>query len=93
LIFESEQAGCSGCHEERDGIADLRDVSSRAAADRYADFQVPSLRSVGGTAPYFHDGRFATLGELLRSCDGTMGRTGQLSADEFGALEAYLRSL
>ncbi|MFK7920545.1 MAG: cytochrome c peroxidase [Bacteroidia bacterium] len=28
-------------------------------------FRVPSLRNIGFTAPYMHDGRFASLGELV----------------------------
>ena len=28
-------------------------------------FNAPSLRSVGKTAPYFHDGRFKTLDEAV----------------------------
>ncbi|MCU7371216.1 hypothetical protein PEC18_10165 [Paucibacter sp. O1-1] len=33
-------------------------------ADRLK-FKVPSLRNVGLTAPYMHDGRFTTLQEVL----------------------------
>ena len=46
---------------------------------------------VAATAPYVHDGRFATLSEVLK--DGRMGNTSQLSAAELADLEAYLRSL
>ncbi|HKI70485.1 MAG TPA: cytochrome-c peroxidase, partial [Verrucomicrobiae bacterium] len=34
-------------------------------ADRYK-FKVPSLRNVALTAPYFHDGRVATLTDAVR---------------------------
>ena len=37
-------------------------------ADRYA-FRVPSLRNVALTAPYMHDGVFATLEEVVRFYD------------------------
>ncbi len=30
------------------------------------EFKTPSLRNVAGTAPYMHDGRFATLEEVVR---------------------------
>ena len=30
------------------------------------DFKIPSLRNVALTAPYMHDGRFATLEEVIR---------------------------
>ncbi len=31
----------------------------------YGKFKTPSLRNIGLTAPYMHDGRFATLEEVL----------------------------
>src|SRR5262249_35427561 len=72
-IFESAQAGCSGCHATdvfTDG--DRHNVASRARADSFAAFDTPSLLFVGGTAPYFHDGRYATLSDLLAGTEGTM---------------------
>jgi mono/diheme cytochrome c family protein len=93
-IFASKAAGCAGCHAPG-LLTDRRthDVQTRARADVGAMFDTPSLRSVGGTAPYFHDGRYATLAALLTDVDGTMGHTAQLSRDDFEALEAYLRTL
>lgn len=45
--------------------ADLgRYLITRDAADRHV-FKVPSLRNVALTAPYFHDGSAATLGEAV----------------------------
>jgi cytochrome c peroxidase len=41
----------------------LGSVSGRA--EDYGLFKVPSLRNVALTAPYMHDGRFATLKEVL----------------------------
>ncbi len=38
---------------------------SRQAADQYR-FKVPSIRNWGFTAPYFHDGRAATLDAVLK---------------------------
>jgi cytochrome c peroxidase len=32
----------------------------------WGEFKVPSLRNVARTAPYMHDGRYATLGEVVR---------------------------
>jgi cytochrome c peroxidase len=52
------------------------------------------LRRVSATAPYLHDGRAATLRDLLALCaDGSMGDTSMLSAGELDDLELYLRSL
>jgi mono/diheme cytochrome c family protein/DNA-binding beta-propeller fold protein YncE len=96
-IFESPQAACAQCHTSAggapltDGIG--HDVLSEAPSDANGVFDTPSLRSVGGTAPYFHDGRYATLGALLEGVDGTMGHTAQLSPEDRTALQAYLRSL
>ena len=58
---------------------------------RYARHLV--LKGIGGTGPYFHDGRYKTLRELLVSSDGKMGNTKHLSNDDLDALEAFMRSL
>ena len=55
-------------------------------------FRVPSLRNVALTAPYFHDGRAATLDEAVR----IMGRRQlgrELSAEDRSAIVAFLESL
>jgi mono/diheme cytochrome c family protein/DNA-binding beta-propeller fold protein YncE len=94
-IFNSKEAGCSGCHTGRGGLTDnsLHDVKSKANADRAALFNTPTLHLVSGGGPYFHDGRYSTIHELLRSVDGKMGHTAQLSDNDLEALEAYLRTL
>jgi len=93
-LFDTDRAGCAFCHSGAMGTDRLKhDVHSRARADEGGTFDTPSLRFVARTAPYFHDGRFATLEELLRGSDGTMGRTRQLSDAEFADLAAYLKSL
>jgi cytochrome c peroxidase len=93
-LFRSEEAGCAGCHAGgalTDG--DRHDVHSAAGADGDHVFDTPSLHLIAHSAPYFHDGRYATLGELLTGSDGAMGRTSQLSPRDRAALEAYLRQL
>jgi DNA-binding beta-propeller fold protein YncE/mono/diheme cytochrome c family protein len=91
-LFASKDVGCAGCHAGEDGTdGQTHDVQSKAKLDTVGVFNTPSLRYVGGTGPYFHDGRYATLGELLRGGDG-MGHTSQLSPDDLNALEAYLRT-
>jgi cytochrome c peroxidase len=61
--------------------------------DREEDvFRVPSLRNVEVTAPYFHDGRTATL----RGAISVMGRSQlgrELAENDVEALEAFLKSL
>jgi hypothetical protein len=53
----------------------------------------PSLRFMGGTAPYFHDGRYRTLEELLADRESVMGHSASLPVGDRAALAAYLRSL
>lgn len=55
-------------------------------------FRVPSLRNVEVTAPYFHDGRAATLPEAI----AIMGRSQlgrELSESDIDSLAAFLNSL
>ena len=116
------RAKCGGCHAgelftdesfRNNGLdrAFSRD-SGRAnitlrAADR-GRFKVPSLRNVARTAPYMHDGRFATLPQVLAhyahgvrpspTLDPQLRRAnGQLgialSTPEQAALLAFLRTL
>ncbi|MDB4953415.1 MAG: Surface antigen protein [Myxococcales bacterium] len=94
-IFGSEDAGCSSCHGDDGRSPDgLRhDVKSATEGDRRRKFDTPSLASLGGTAPYYHDGRFTTLRQLLVKSRGAMGQRRALTSQELDALEAYLRSL
>ncbi len=93
-IFVSNEAGCSSCHAGShftDGAS--HDVGSKHAVDVGEKFNTPSLQFVGGTGPYFHDGRYATLGELLRKSDGKMGHTKHLTNADIDALQSYLEAL
>jgi cytochrome c peroxidase len=59
--------------------------------DRHV-FRVPSLRNVGVTAPYFHDGSAATLEQAIAAmARSQLGRT--LSNREIGLIAAFLRTL
>jgi mono/diheme cytochrome c family protein len=94
LFFSS--AGCSGCHAADNGTftdGETHDVASRTSADAHGAFDTPSLLYVGGTAPYFHDGRYPTLMDVLVHTDGTMGHTKQLTQDQRRDLVRYLESL
>jgi DNA-binding beta-propeller fold protein YncE len=102
------KAGCDGCHTKGTGSDGqlhnggiVNDVDVQVASllglpvSEGLLFNTPSLRSVGVTAPYFHDGRFATLEEALAatSDQGKMGDTRGLTASERANLMTYLRSL
>lgn len=93
-IFNSSEAQCSSCHAGAtftDGKN--HEVGSKHKADRAGAFNTPSLHLIGGTGPYFHDGRYSTLSELLTKSDGTMGRTKHLTNADLDALETFLKTL
>ncbi len=94
-LFASSDTGCSGCHAEKSGFSDhdVHNIQSATFTDTTSSFLVPSLTGIGGSAPYFHDGRYATLEELLDKSDGTMGTTKKLSPEDKKALVAYLKTL
>lgn len=76
-IYEGK-GRCSSCHGIRDlvpwGIANIgldmdyadNGVGGWMNEPRYSGlFKIPSLRNIAITAPYMHDGRFATLDEVI----------------------------
>jgi mono/diheme cytochrome c family protein len=93
-VFHSAEAQCSSCHAgEASTDGESHDVKSGPSERKPRAFDTPSLRFVSRSAPYFHDGRYASLGEMLSGSDGAMGHTSQLSAEDRAALEVYLRTL
>lgn len=58
---------CATCHSG-DLFTDesLRNIGTATANDPEKKFKVPSLRNIQVTAPYFHDGRFNTLVEVMQ---------------------------
>ncbi|MGK3988659.1 cytochrome C peroxidase [Sorangium sp. So ce136] len=94
-LFHSASAGCSSCHlgDELTTDGARHDVRSATRFEAVRAFDTPSLRFVGRSAPYYHDGRYATLLALVEGVDGTMGHTAHLSAEDRRALIAYLETL
>lgn len=93
-LFADAAVGCAGCHVEGRGTdGTTHDVKSRVEADGATRFDTPSLAFVSGSAPYFHDGRYATLAEMLGSKSHAMGRAASLDAGDREALVAYLSTL
>ena len=88
-------AGCDGCHIPERNFTD--GARHGFVGDRFPEathrFDTPSLALVEGTAPYFHDGRFATLRDVLVSHRHRMGHADSLASEDVDALEAYLRTL
>ncbi|MFO0593409.1 MAG: hypothetical protein U0441_38060 [Polyangiaceae bacterium] len=93
-LFDDEQQGCATCHLGGRGVdKTLHDVGSSANADTLDHYDTPSLRFISGTAPYFHDGRYSTLEELLKANDNRMGHVMHLGPKDAVALRAYMETL
>ncbi len=87
-LFASAEVGCTGCHRGQTFTDEERhDVGTGG------EFRTPSLRSIAGAGPYNHGGKYASLGDFLKSTDGKMGHTAQLPPEDFDALVLYLSSL
>jgi cytochrome c peroxidase len=92
------EIGCVSCHQgvniggnlfQRFGVVESPDPD---AAPEVRVFRVPSLRNVALTAPYFHDGRAATLEDAVQTMARVqLGR--QLRPDQVEVLVAFLRTL
>jgi len=74
LLFELSPPqggfGCGGCHETVAQVTDRPhniglDLTTLDEGAGNGAFKVPSLRNIGLSAPYMHDGRFDTLAEVI----------------------------
>jgi cytochrome c peroxidase len=99
-LFHDATTGCAGCHtpereysDRQRSRLDLRAANASFVSKEQPVYRTPSLRFVGGTPPYLHDGGAATLEALLDANHDRMGMTSQLAADERAALLAFLRTL
>ncbi len=93
-VFQSAEAGCSRCHAGEGRLTDRarHDVGTGSRHDP-GPFDTPSLRFVGRSAPYLHDGRFPTVRATLLGLDEHMGRVGVLAPQDLDALVHYVESL
>jgi cytochrome c peroxidase len=70
-LFFSERLACSTCHAGFTFSGPVQWDGGPAAEPRLEDdglggrFRVPTLRNIAVTAPYMHDGRFATLEAVI----------------------------
>jgi len=113
-LFFSARLNCAACHSGFNFSGNWRDAQGATGPPSFASngtteapLRVPTLRNIALTAPYMHDGRFATLDAVLehymragRAPDTTHGgtRDSRLRAFELTALErtqltAFLGSL
>ena len=103
-LFSSQPFANNGLALANDDIG--RMATTHNASDR-GKFKTPSLRNVARTAPYMHDGRFATLEEVVEHYSSGVRRTStldpnlakhpesglQLTAQEKTDLVAFLKTL
>jgi len=71
-LFFSARLGCAGCHFGINFAGNWRDSQGATGPAVFADdglgigaVRVPTLRNLALTAPYMHDGRYASLDEVL----------------------------
>ncbi len=111
----SGAAGCHQCHHTAAQVSDsIRNNGLDASTDTDEGagggrFKAPSLRNVGARGPYMHDGRFATLREVVEhynagvqphpQLDDALKTAGgapkrlDLTEEQIDALVAFLRTL
>ena len=101
VVFRTPRAGfdggsCATCHVRtsffRDGQVH-RLMSGRSPSPHAIDdgFETPTLLGTAESAPYFHDGRFATLGDVVTWFDRTFALG--LSAGDRADLTSYLAAV
>ncbi|MBL8744074.1 MAG: c-type cytochrome, partial [Myxococcales bacterium] len=84
--------GCGSCHVGGVGT-DAKSHNVLGTTTSSDEIDTPSLIRVRMSGPYFHDGRYLTLDDLLADKTSKMGETSGLGTDEQAAMRAYLESL
>jgi cytochrome c peroxidase len=86
-LFFSRRIGCAGCHSGFNFAGNWRDRDGTTGKAGFADdglgigpVRIPTLRNIALTAPYMHDGRFATLNTVLDHYE----RVGKLPSSAHG---------
>ncbi|MEO5731273.1 MAG: hypothetical protein ABI134_01835 [Byssovorax sp.] len=101
-VFSDAETRCAGCHTPSTEYTSRVAVPleqppptepSTFSVEENDAFKTPSLLFVGGTPPYYHDGRARTLEELVAGNEDRMGKTSQLSEEDRAARVAFLRTL
>jgi cytochrome c peroxidase len=107
-LAEFLKAGCANCHQgallggdrfekmgEANAYADKADLGrfdvTKKEEDKYV-FKVPSLRNIALTAPYFHDGKAATLSDAVSQM-AWLQVDEKLSDAQVAGIVAFLGSL
>ncbi len=88
-----EKAGCAGCHP-KPLLTDLKSHNLGLGLGREKDkaFDTPTLREVWRSGPYLHDGRAATIEEVLTKYNPNdrHGRISKLTPEELADLIAFV---
>lgn len=95
-LFESKEIGCARCHPApRYTDLNSHNVDSRSPNERNGHFDTPTLVEVWRTAPYLHDGRYATLRQLFTEGKHGLrrGRAATLNDQEIDDLVEFVLSL
>jgi YVTN family beta-propeller protein len=95
-LFDSERVGCGACHPAPLYTnLKMHPVGTRSPADYVDAFDTPTLVEVWRTAPYLHDGRCATVRELIVAGKHGQGdgRATELSPQEVDDLIEFVLSL
>jgi YVTN family beta-propeller protein len=89
------KAKCSRCHDGPSYSSEGRRAVITNHKNEWAPFDVPSLRGVGRTAPYLHDGRAQTLEEVFQVHNPQQrhGAAHLLGPEELRDLVAFLKTL
>ena len=101
-------ANCAACHQPPTYALIGNSLTNGLDAGQTEVFKAPSLKNVGVTGPYMHDGRFATLADVVTfynsgiqagpELDPRLQQSGQpirlnLSASDQAAIVAFLQTL
>ncbi|MEP6652280.1 MAG: cytochrome c peroxidase, partial [Myxococcales bacterium] len=98
-------AGCAVCHDGPDltdsstnllhDVGTLLSTSGSRLFGKLTGIDTPTLKGVWQTAPYYHDGRAATLLEIFTKYNqkDQMGVTSNLNPTQLDQLVEYLREL
>jgi len=104
LVNESPFNGFGAFSDDRSPETNIKLRYIVVKMNNLAEFKTPSLRNIADTAPYMHDGRFATLREVIDhysdlNTDPPLGHREEtlvpldLSDREKNDLEAFLKTL
>ena len=91
-----DESGCAGCHAPPLFSSEgLQDIGTGNGLDKGKPFIVPSLIEAWRTAPYLHDGRAATIREVITRFNKSdlHGSTSSLTEQEKEDLIQYVLSL